>query len=93
MKDYFKSAIAFYYKDLLEKGCDDPVKVIIADFINTVKITKEQQEFIHRMSEKEVKMLDNLLVLIAKMKIDEKYDSKSFDLVEKGLKHLKGEVI
>lgn len=90
MRDYFKSAIGFYYKDLAEKGCDDPVKVIIADFVNTVKITKEQEGFIYTMTKEDSKLLDNILILIAKMKIDKKYDGKNLDVIEKGLLHLKG---
>lgn len=90
MKDYFENALIFYYKDLVEKGFDDPVKIIIGDFVRTIVITKEQQEYINKMTELDSRMIDNLLVLILKMKNDEKYDSKSIELLENGLKHLKG---
>lgn len=89
MKDYFKNSIAFYYKHLLEEGCDDPVKIMIADFVNTVKVTKEQEKYISNMTEQEFKMIDNILILIKKMKSDNKYDEKSLDLIEKGLSSLK----
>lgn len=89
MQNYFKNSIAFYYKHLLEKGCEDPVKIMISDFVNTVKITKEQMEYINKMTEQEFKMIDNILILIQKMKNDNKYDEKSLDLIEKGLANLK----
>ena len=41
------------------------------------------------MSEQEFKMIDNILILIQKMKNDNKYDEKSLDLIEKGLASLK----
>lgn len=90
MKDYFENSLIFYYKDLVQKGCSDPVKIIIGDFVRTITITKEQQEYINKMTELDSKMIDNLLILISKMKNDEKYDNKSLDLLENGLKHLKG---
>ena len=89
MEEYFKNAVAFYYKDLVDKGCDDPMQVIIASFVNTVRITKEQQDFIMKMTNKDVRMIDNIIVLISKMKKDKKYNERNLDLIEKGLSHLK----
>lgn len=89
MESYFKNAIVFYYKYLLEQGVDDPIRVIIGDFISTVKITKEQQEYIKNMSDKEFKMIENIIILISKMKLDKKYDEKSLDLIQQGLSNLK----
>ena len=89
MKDYFKNAIAFYYKHLLEEGYEDPIKVMISDFVNTVKITEEQERYINSMTKQEFKMIENILILIKKMKQDNKYDEKSLDLIEKGLSSLK----
>lgn len=89
MVNYFKNAIVFYYKFLLEDGCEDPVKVMVSDFVNTVKITEEQERYINSMTKQEFKMIENILILIKKMKQDNKYDEKSLDLIEKGLSSLK----
>ena len=89
MKDYFENSLIFYYKELVEKGCSDPVKIIIGDFVRTITITKEQQDYINKMTELDGKMISNLLILIAKMKSDKEYDEKSLDLLEKSLIHLK----
>lgn len=90
MEEYFKNALIFYYKDLVQKGYSDPVKIIIGDFVRTITITKEQQDYISKMTELDSKMIDNLLILITKMKYDKDYDEKSLDLLEKSLVHLKG---
>lgn len=90
MKDYFKNSLIFYYKDLVNKGFDDPVKIIIGDFVNTITITNEQQEYISKMTEQDKKMIDNLLILILKMKNDKEYDNKSLELLENWLRYLKG---
>lgn len=90
MKDYFENSLIFYYKELVEKGCSDPVKIIIGDFVRTITITKEQQDYINKMTELDGKMISNLLILILKMKDDKEYNEKSLDLLEKGLRHLKG---
>lgn len=89
MENHFKNSIVFYYKHLLEKGYEDPVKVIIGDFINTVKITKEQEEYINKMTDQDFKMIENILILIKKMKSDNKYDENALNLIEKGLSNLK----
>ena len=89
MQDYFKSAIAYYFKYLVDNGYNDPVKVIISDFLDTIKITKEQRDYILKENSIDDKdNINNMLVLIRKMKADNKIDVDSLDLIENGLKHL-----
>ena len=88
MKDYFKSAIAYYFKYLVGEGYSDPVQVIIYDFLETIKITKEQQDFIINSFDINKKDIFNLLILIEKMKSDKKIDEESLDLIADYIKHL-----
>lgn len=89
MKDYFKNSIVFYYRHLSEQGARDPIKVMIGDFLETVKVTENQKEFL----EKQIKsdnLIDNILILIAKMKRDKEYDEDTMELIEKSIMNLKG---
>ena len=88
MKDYFKSAVAYYFKYLAEEGYNDPVQVIIYDFLETIKITKEQQDYIMKAFNFEKGDIYNLLILIEKMKSDKKVDIESLDLIANYIKHL-----
>lgn len=88
MKDYFKSAVAYYFKYLVGEGYNDPVQVIIYDFLETIKITKEQQKFIKKTFNIEENDIFNLLILIKKMKSDKKIDEESLDLIADYMKHL-----
>jgi hypothetical protein len=88
MKDYFKSAVAYYFKYLVGEGCNDPVQVIIYDFLETIKITKEQQDFMINSFDINKKDIFNLLILIEKMKSDKKIDEDSLDLIADYIKHL-----
>lgn len=89
MKDFFKSSIAYYFKYLVDNGYNDPVKVIISDFINTIKITQEQKEYIlNKNSVKNNDTINNMIILIEKMKSDGEIDVDSLNLIQEGLKHL-----
>ncbi|AGF59645.1 MULTISPECIES: hypothetical protein [Clostridium] len=88
MKDYFKSAVAYYFKYLVGEGYNDPVQVIIYDFLETIKITKEQQDFMINSFDINKKDIFNLLILIEKMKSDKKIDEESLDLIADYIKHL-----
>lgn len=88
MKDYFKSAVAYYFKHLIGEGYSDPVQVIIYDFLETIKITKEQQNYIMKTFNIEENDIFNLLILIKKMKSDKKIDEESLDLIADYIKHL-----
>jgi len=88
MKDYFKSTVAYYFKYLVGEGYNDPVQVIIYDFLETIKITKEQQDFIINSFDINKKDIFNLLILIEKMKSDKKIDEESLDLIADYIKHL-----
>jgi len=88
MKDYFKSAIAYYFKYLVGEGYSDPVQVIIYDFLETIKITKEQQKFIMKTFNIKENDVFNLLILIEKMKSDKKIDEEYLDLIADYIKHL-----
>lgn len=89
MDEYFKSAIAYYFKYLIDNGYNDPVAVIISDFIDTIKITDEQREYIlnkNKVTNNDT--INNMIILIDKMKADGKIDVDSLNLIRKGLKHL-----
>lgn len=88
MKDYFKSAVAYYFKYLAGEGYSDPTQVIIYDFLETIKITKEQQNFIMKTFNIRENDIFNLLILIKKMKLDKKIDDESLDLIADYIKHL-----
>ncbi len=88
MRDYFKSAVAYYFKYLAGEGYTDPVQVIIYDFLETIKITKEQQEFMMNTFDIKKKDIFNLLILIQKMKADKEIDEESLDLIADYIKHL-----
>lgn len=88
MKDYFKSAIAYYFKYLAGEGYSDPTQVIIYDFTETIRITKEQQNFIMKSFDIKQNDIYNLLILIEKMKLDKKIDEESLDLIADYIKHL-----
>lgn len=88
MKEYFKDAIAYYFKWLSGEGYSDPVKIIISDFLDTIKITKEQKEYIQNKAGVKSDDIDNLLILIKKMKMDNKVDMQSLDLIEDYLKRM-----
>ena len=88
MKDYFKSAIAYYFKWLCERGYNDPVKVIISDFLDTIKITSEQKKYIEDSASIKKTNVDSMIILIKKMKVDGEIDLESLNLIEEGLKHL-----
>jgi hypothetical protein len=88
MKDYFKSAVAYYFKYIVGEGYNDPVQVIIYDFLETIKITKEQQDFMINSFNINKKDIFNLLILIEKMKSDKKIDEESLDLIADYIKHL-----
>lgn len=89
LKSHFQSAIVYYYKQLAESGYDDPVRVIIADFIDTVKVTDKQKDFMLASTSQDKKILDDIIVILRKMKSDEELDIKALDLAEKGLMHLR----
>lgn len=89
MEEYFKSAIAYYFKYLIDNGYNDPVAVIISDFTDTIKITDEQREYIlnkNKVTNNDT--INNMIILIDKMKADGKIDVDSLNLIRKGLKHL-----
>ena len=89
MEEYFKSAIAYYFKYLIDNGYNDPVAVIISDFTDTIKITDEQREYIlnkNKVTNNDT--INNMIILIDKMKADGKIDVDSLNLIKKGLKHL-----
>lgn len=88
MKDYFKSAIAYYFKWLCEQGYADPVKVIISDFLSTIKITDEQKKYIVKTTNTKSNSVDSMIVLIKKMREDGEIDHESLNLIEDGLRHL-----
>ena len=88
MKDYFKDAIVYYFKHLAEEGYKDPVRIIISDFLETIKITKEQEEYIRKETGVKKNDIDNLLILIKKMKVDKEIDIQSLNLIENYLKKL-----
>ena len=88
MKDYFKDAVAYYFKWLSGEGYADPARVIISDFLDTIKVTKEQENYIKKTASVEKKDIDNLLILIKKMKMDKEVDLQSLDLIEDYLKRL-----
>lgn len=88
MKEYFKSAVAYYFKYLAGEGYNDPVQVIIYDFLETIKITKEQQDYMMKSFNIEKGDIYNLLILIDKMKSDKKVDDESLDLIADYIKHL-----
>lgn len=88
MKDYFKSAIAYYFKWLCERGYNDPVKVIISDFLDTVKITEEQKKYIVNATHTKQNNIDSMIILIKKMRSDGEIDNEALDLIEEGLRHL-----
>lgn len=88
MKDYFKSAVAYYFKYLIGDGYSDPVQVIIYDFLETIKVTKEQQNFIMNTFNIRKNDIFNLLILIEKMKVDKKIDEESLNLIADYIKHL-----
>ena len=88
MKDYFKDAVAYYFKWLAGEGYSDPARVIIADFLDTIKVTKEQKDYINNSIPANKKDIDNLLILIKKMKMDNKIDTESLDLIEDYLKRM-----
>lgn len=89
MDEYFKSAIAYYFKYLIDNGYNDPVAVIISDFIDTIKITDEQKEYIKNKNKvTNNDTINNMIILIDKMKADGQIDVDSLNLIRKGLKHL-----
>jgi hypothetical protein len=88
MKDYFKSAIAYYFKWLCERGYSDPVKVIISDFLETVKITDEQKKYLVDKTNIKSNNVDSMIILIKKMRADGEIDSEALDLIEEGLRRL-----
>lgn len=88
MEDYFKDAIVYYYKYLIKEGYSDPVRIIISNFLEAVKITKEQEEYIKDKTNVDIKTINNLLILIKKMKADNKIDIQSLDLIESYLMKL-----
>lgn len=88
MKDYFKSAVAYYFKHLVGEGYSDPVRIIIYDFLETIKVTKEQQNFMMKTFNIKENDMYNLLILIKKMKADKKIDEESLDLIADYIRHL-----
>lgn len=88
MDDYFKSAVVYYFKYLVEHGYNDPVKVIINDFLDTIKITDEQKKFIYNNNKVESNTVDNMMVLIKKMRISNEIDQEALKLIEDGLKKM-----
>lgn len=88
MENYFKSSISYYFKWLVDNGYNDPMKVIISDFLNTVKITDEQREYIASQTKIEKNNIDNILILLKKMKVEKKIDVEAINLIEKELKKL-----
>ena len=88
MKDYFKSAIAYYFKWLCEQGYSDPVKVIITDFLDTVKITEEQKKYIVNKTGVKDNSIDSMIILIKKMQADGEIDKEALQLIEDGLRRL-----
>lgn len=88
MKEYFKDAVVYYFKWLAGEGYNDPVRVIISDFLDAIKVTKEQDDYIKKTANINKNDIDNLLILIKKMKMDNKIDTESLNLIEDYLKRL-----
>ena len=88
MKEYFKDAIVYYYRFLVKEGYKDPVRVLISDFLETVKVTDEQEKYMKKEAGVNSKDIDNLLILIKKMKADKEIDIQSLDLIENYLKKM-----
>ena len=59
MEDYFKSAIAYYFKYLVDNGYNDPIKVIVSDFLDTVKMTDDQREYIKSNTKDKIEVVDD----------------------------------
>lgn len=88
MDDYFKSAIVYYFKYLVDNNFNDPIKVIITDFLDTVKITEEQKKYIYENTGIKNNGIDSMLVLIKRMRMQNEIDQESLKLIEDGLKRL-----
>lgn len=88
MRDYFKNSIVYYYSHLKNEGCDDPVRVIISDFLETIKITDKQKEFIENNINTNKSDLKNIEVLLTKMNIKNSYDDKIIALIIKKINHI-----
>ena len=88
MDDYFKSAIVYYFKYLVDNGFNDPMKVIITDFLDTVKITEDQKKYIYDNTGIKSNGIDNMIILIKNMRMQNEIDQESLKLIEDGLKRL-----
>jgi PP-loop superfamily ATP-utilizing enzyme len=88
MEDYFKSAIVYYFQHLVKNGSNDPVKVIIADLLDTVKITEEQKKYIYEQTGIKQNQVDSMLILIKKMRVTNEIDQEALKLIEEGLKQM-----
>lgn len=86
MEDYFKSAIAYYFKYLVDNGYNDPIKVIVSDFLDTVKMTDDQREYIKSNTKIEENTIDNIITLLRMMKTTGKVDNDAINLIEAELK-------
>lgn len=86
MEDYFKSAIAYYFKYLVDNGYNDPIKVIVSDFLDTVKMTDDQREYIKSNTKIEENTIDNIITLLRMMKTTGKVDNEAINLIEAELK-------
>lgn len=89
LKPYFQSAIVYYYKNLAENGCDDPARIVIADFLSTIKITDKQKEFVLASTSNDKKILNDIITILENMRKSNKLDLKALELAENGLKHLR----
>lgn len=91
VKDYFKSSLIYYYQDLIKKGNSDPLRVVIADLLDTIDVSDNQKDYLKKYTNNDKKDIDNIIILLNKMDITNKVDHKALKIIINKLEHLKGE--
>lgn len=89
MKSHFRSTIVYYFQHLVKEGHRDPSRVIVADLLETIELTKEQQDYVLRMTDEDKKIIDDVLILVRKMRKDKQLDMKALEVIEHSLKHIR----
>ena len=88
MKDYFKDSIIYYYNQLLREGCDDPLRVVISDLLDTIDVPKEQEKYLLEISSNHKKDLENIILILKKMKLENKIDGQAINLIIKKINQI-----
>lgn len=88
MKNTFKNSIIYYYKYLLSVGCNDPLKVIISEFLETIDLPDIQRDHILSITGKNKELLDNVHTIIKGAKKKNNLSKSDIDVIEKTLSYI-----